>query len=505
MRPVALLALLFFTASAAEARPAARSLQETERLIARSVDELVKVPGGIAGYSVVIAAEGSPDFILTRGVANAAADSPVTPDTAFYIASQTKSYTGLLASRLDREGVLRLDTTLAQVWPGLRMPAPIDAGRVTLRQLLSHSSGFENPVLEERTAYTDEVPADAYPRLLEAASEPTKGGFHYSNTGYLIYSAALKARTGRDWKSWLASDVFAPLGLNETYSRSSLVPPGRLAWGHQWDGSEWVPVEPKPDAIMHAAGGLFATPHDLAKWIGWQLGLGAGQAAIQAADFKASRVDLTNHAVDEGDFGIKCNGYSLGWWLCTFEGAQFIYHGGTYTGVRTHLFFLPAQKVGGALLANSDGMTGNLGQAFMAVIASSLLGKPDAAARAQQMIATYRDNVAKQVANRLKGSAESAADPKWHGWTWKPDASELARYEGVYHSDLYGDLEVRLNGSRLTAALGVMRRELRPAAEDLFGARATPVEEWEPVRFSQTAGHVAGVEFTGESFARAAR
>ena len=121
------------------------------------------------------------------------------------------------------------------------------------------------------------------------------------------------------------------------------------------------------------------------------------------------------------------------------------------------------------------------------------------------MIGTYRDNVAKQVANRLKASAESAADPKWNGWAWKPDASELARYEGVYHSDLYGDLEVCLNGSRLTAALGVMRRELRPAAEDLFGARATPVEEWEPVRFSQTAGHVAGVEFTGESFARAAR
>ena len=477
-------------------------LAATTSLVTRTVDELTKVPGGIAGYGVVIAAEGAPDFYLMRGIANAATKAPVTPDTAFYIASQTKSYTGLLAAKLDREGVLPLDTTLGQAWPGLRLPPPIDANKVTLRQLLSHNSGFDNPVLEERTAYTDEVAPEAYPRLLETASTVGKGGFQYTNDGYLIYSAVLKQRTGRDWKSWLASDVYAPLSLTGTYNRSSLIPPDRLAWGHQWDGAKWVPVQPKSDAIMHAAGGSFATGRDLAKWIRWQLRLGKGQSAIPRADFEATHRDLVAGGVGEGGFGIKCDGYALGWSLCTYQGQEMLYHGGTYPGVRTHLFMLPKHDVGVAIVANSDGMTGNLGQFFMSVIAASLLGDPKAPELAAQMVAGYRDQVGKQVENRIKGRAESEADPRWAGWAWQPDRSALAAYEGVYHSDTFGDLEVRLAGDRLQVALGVMRRDLRPAAEGLFAARATPVERWEPVRFTLADGKVTGVDFAGKSFKR---
>jgi CubicO group peptidase (beta-lactamase class C family) len=488
---------------AASAQPVTKArLAATTSLVTRTVDELTKVPGGIAGYGVVIAAEGAPDFFLMRGVANAATKAPVTPDTAFYIASQTKSYTGLLAAKLDREGVLSLDTTLGQAWPGLRLPSPIDANKVTLRQLLSHNSGFDNPVLEERTAYTDEVAPEAYPRLLETTSTVGKGGFQYTNDGYLIYSAVLKQRTGRDWKSWLASDIYAPLGLTGTYNRSSLIPPDQLAWGHQWDGTQWVPVQPKSDAIMHAAGGSFATSRDLAKWMRWQLRLGKGQSKITSADFAETHKNLVTGGLGEGGFGIKCDGYALGWSLCTFQGQELIYHGGTYPGVRTHLFMLPKHNVGVAIVANSDGMTGNLGQFFMSVIAASLIGDPEAPGLAAKMVAGYRDQVGTQVANRIKRRTEDDANARWGGWAWQPAPSALTAYEGVYHSDSFGDLEVRLQEGRLIAALGVMRRELRPASEGLFAARPTPVEAWEPVRFTLADGTVIGVDFAGKSFKR---
>ena len=54
----------------------------------------------------------------------------------------------------------------------------------------------------------------------------------------------------------------------------------------------------------------------------------------------------------------------------------------------------------------------------------------------------------------------------------------------------------------LVAALGVMRRELRPAIQGLFAARPTPVEAWEPVRFTLADGKVTGVDFAGKSFKR---
>jgi CubicO group peptidase (beta-lactamase class C family) len=497
-------AVVTFAAPAAAEPLSGERLAQTQALITRTVDELLTAPGGIAGYSVVVAAEGAPDFIVTRGVANAATGARVTPDTAFYIASQTKSYTGLLAAKLDREGVLPLTMTLADVWPNLKLPAPIDAKKVTFRQLLSHSAGFDNPLLGWRTAYTDEVAAEAYPRLLETASKAGKPGFEYSNSGYLIYSAALEAKTGRDWKSWMQEEILDPLSLSQTYSRSSRIPAAQRAWGHQWDGKAWVPVPPKDDAIMHAAGGMFASSRDLTKWIRWQLELGRGQSDVTAADFRATHVDLTDHGLGEGEFGIKCEGYSLGWSLCTYEGAKMLYHGGTYAGVRTHLFMLPEQRVGVALCANSDGMTGTLGQFFMSVIASSLLGKPDAADRAALLISGYKEHVGKQIANRIRERDESEAEKQWGGWSWKPAAAALAAYQGVYHSDRAGDLEVRFDGTRLTADLGVMHRELRPALPGLFAARTTSVELWEPVRFSSAAGK-DGVEFSGETFVRERR
>ena len=117
----------------AQSTPKAR-LAETRALVTKTVDELVKVRGGIAGYAVVIAAEGTPDFILTRGIANAATGVPVTPDTAFYIASQTKSYTGLLAARHGLTEVARAATRstedLVPPLPQIRLVSTMTNGRL---------------------------------------------------------------------------------------------------------------------------------------------------------------------------------------------------------------------------------------------------------------------------------------------------------------------------------------------------------------------------------------
>jgi hypothetical protein len=280
------------------------------------------------------------------------------------------------------------------------------------------------------------------------------------------------------------------------------VPARDLAWGHQWNGVKWVPVQPKQDAIMHAAGGLFASSRDLAKWIRWQLDEGRGQSVIPSSDFRSTHVDLVGGGLGVGGFGINCTGYSLGWSICTFGGVPMLYHGGTYPGNRTHLFLLPDQKVGVAISANSDGMTGTLGQFFMSVIASSLLGQADAADKAAQMIAGYKERVAKQAENRKNELAQSGADSRWAGWAWRPDAATLATYQGVYRNPLYGDLRIVRSGSQLIATVGVMKRTLRPAREGLFGMQPTTVEMWEPVQFSTEQGRIAKVTFDGQEYVR---
>jgi CubicO group peptidase (beta-lactamase class C family) len=478
--------------------------EATRRLTTEAVDRLAQAQGGLAGYSVIIAAEGQPDFIKTYGVANAKTGAPVTPSTAFYVASMTKPYTGLIAARLDRERILPVSTPLSAVWPGLRLPAPLDPSTMTFGRLLSHQGGFENDPLGERTAYTDEVPASAYPRLLEEGSKPMAAKFSYTNLGYLIYSAALKVRTGRDWKAHQEELIFRPFGLTQTYTRSSLVPRADLAWGHRWNGSEWLIVQPKNDAIMHAAGGTFVSSRDMARWIRIQLAEGAGANGFTAADFRFTKQKLADQ--NEGDYGINCDGYALGWHLCGFVGERLFYHGGTYDGVRTHMILVPRLRTGLAVMANSDSQTGNLGFELMASILARLLGHDeDAAKRVAAMTARYPERVRKQVEHRLSRAAASEADASWGGWKWAPNAATLRRYEGIYHNDLWGDVEVRLERGELIAWRGVRRRVLRPAVPDLFGARLDMLDPYTPVSFTAAPGGMTAIKIEGQEYRRVLR
>jgi CubicO group peptidase (beta-lactamase class C family) len=490
------LALSTVLAIGVNAQPvSAKHLATTKKLVADVVDRLAQTKGGFAGYAVAMVSEGQPDFFKMVGVANAQTGAPVTASTAFYVASMTKSYTGVLAARLDREGVLPLSATLAGVWPEVVLPQPLDASKLTFDQMLSHRSGFENPPLSERTSYTDEVPPSAYPRLLTTASRATGLDFQYTNLGYLMYSAALQERTGRDWKALLGELVLQPFGLTQTYTRSSLVPQADLAWGHRWDGSKWLVVEPKHDAVMHAAGGMFVSSRDAARWMRVQLSDGKGVAGFVRADFELTRKKL---AVEDSEHaGIRCDGYALGWHLCTFMNESVLYHGGVYDGVRTHMFLLPKQRAGFALLANSESQTGFLGHAFGAAIIASVTGADaEAAKRVQAIEKDYPARVQKQADALRATAAKSEAEPRWRGWTWKPDAVALLRYQGLYHSDLWGDVEVRPSGTGLVAWMGTMRRALRPAAPDLFAIRLDALEEFQPVSFTETTVTIGDRVFT---------
>jgi hypothetical protein len=138
----------------------------------------------------------------------------------------------------------------------------------------------------------------------------------------------------------------------------------------------------------------------------------------------------------------------------------------------------------------------------MAVIASSLLGKADAADMAKRMIAGYRERATTQVENRRNELAQSLAHERWAGWAWKPDARALAAYEGLYRNPLYGDLRVRRTKTGLVASLGVISRTLRPAKQGLFGMQPTPVEMWEPVQFAVNRDKVSRVTFDGQDYVR---
>jgi CubicO group peptidase (beta-lactamase class C family) len=229
----------------------------------------------------------------------------VTPGGRRYIRvhgeTKTKAYMGLLAARLDVEGVLPLDMTLARIWPNLKLPAGgRQAGAVRLRDLLVHSVPFRAQEITFLEAYVRDVAPSEYPGLIERYAVARPDGFQYDNLGYNIYAAAVEAKTGRNWRDWLKERVFSPLKMTHTSGRTSGYPADQIAWSHQRAGAAqddwaradgWYLIAPKTDGMMQSAGGLMTSANDMARWLEAQLeGEGPAGSGLTRQIFARARL-----------------------------------------------------------------------------------------------------------------------------------------------------------------------------------------------------------------------
>ncbi len=464
------------------------------------------IPALGPGYAVVVVDRDRQLLGYVRGQRNTASGAPLTLHTPMYIASQTKSYMGLLAQLLDRRGVLPLDSTLAEHWPQLRLPAGVDPAAWTLADLLNHRVPLSADALTTLEAYIGAPDPALYPPLLETLATARPEGFDYDNLGYNLYAAILQQRTGRSWQDWLQEEVFTPLRLHDTAARTSTFDPAQLAYNHQWQGAEqgWRVLPPKPDAVMHSAGGMMTSPRDLGRWLRLQLGglspPGMDAALIEAAHTAGVQVDPTARNAYE----LPCSGYAFGWNICDFEGRTLYIHGGSYSGARSMMAFSPELGVGIGVFSNSDNATGWLTSRTVVQFFQYLVEHPQAGAWARIRQQAYPQRVVEQLAGARARQAQAHADPHWQGWAWQPDLGERSTYVGRFRGERLPVTAVVSEGAAgLQLRIGVLARTLQPAAPDLFAAQDGPLDAAEPLRFLRDAqGQVRGFEFDGERYLR---
>lgn len=481
---VFLLLVLPWTAAAEPARVASALTAP----IGQSLDAAMRVPGAAPAMAAVVVQGDAAPWIHVRGRVRADRDTLANADTRFYIASQTKSFIGLLAAVLDARGEFPLSRTLAQVWPELQLPAPADPRRIRMEDLLSHQEGLSTDTLNVLTAHVRDVPAADYPRLLASETTSRAAGFRYANIGDLIYGAALEADTGRSWRDWLERALLRPLELDGVTARNATQAPAQLAWNHQWDGTRWRALRPKPDALMHAAGGLSASPAAMARWMQANLALAGADAALPAAAWSRSQRPIAQARLADGE--IDCNGYSLGWYACTYRGQQALMHPGSYDGAVSVTVLVPSARAGLSLMANSDSAMESLQLEWMKAFIGLATGQPGEDERLRKVQEAYPANVAAKARKRLAAIDKERADPQWGGWSWRPDADALRACRGEFADDLYGTMRVTQGAHGLTARVGELEMTLEPAQPGLFGASTQALEAPEPLRCEADQGRL---------------
>ena len=443
------------TGASPAAGPGAGMLADS---LAPFVDGLVR-DGYVPGVAVVVVGRDGPLFVRGFGVADVETRAPVTPGTGFYIASSTKSFTGTLAALLASRGTIDLDAPLSRYLPELRMNPPLSADSVTLRSLLTHTSGLWNSPITFRTAFTGDHDDAMIVRLL-GQSEPGPRTFVYDNLGYVVAALAMERATGRDWQDLLKSEVFQPLGMTHTTARVSEAEAARwpMASPHMTlpEGVQRIP-NLKLDNTMHAAGGILTTPEDLARWLQAQL-TGGRVDGRQALPESVIRLAHTRDAVHTDTFyRYVRNGYGLGWQTADYEGERMIHHFGGFEGWRAHVSFLPDRGIGVAVLINDSSPIGGPAPDLIATYAYDLLlGRPGLSTkyaaereRMAQNAATWRQRVGEDRARR-------AARPP------TPDERKPF-FAGTYENEMVGTLTVRLNERReVWASIGNLSARMDP-------------------------------------------
>lgn len=278
----------------------------------------------LAGASVVIMSDGLIMAARGYGLANIERRIPVKPDTIFQIASTTKPLTSMSVMMLVEEGKIALDDKASKYLSWL----PAIYSEVTIRQLLSHTSGVSRDV---RTDNVDNFSMEEFKKRFIAAPASFAPGerWEYRNNGYILLGLIVEAVSGQSFGEFLSKRIAKPLKMKRT---SYNVPPDEKiknrAIGYDWQENSF---RQSPYYFGGYTGGaIISTALDLAKWL---RGFNSGRLLKPSSREQIlTPVKLKNGQTLNFDFRDEKTSYGFGWFITSYKNHKLYTLGGTVSG-----------------------------------------------------------------------------------------------------------------------------------------------------------------------------
>ncbi len=279
-----------------------------------------------------------------RGVARMGEERKVTTDTPFLTGSISKSFTALAVMQLVEEGKVDLDADVAQY---LDTFSGRPAGAITIRQLLSHTSGFSttqgNEPFSGVTGGQDEL-AGRVDQIAKTAPANQPGqGWEYSNVNYQVLGRLIEVVSGQDYQAYVAGNILEPVGMGSSFVSDGKVHES-MATGHtSWFTTKRALANSATDRGTAPQGGIVASATDLARYMQMMMN---GEDDVLSAEGKALMMRPASAASPS---------YGFGWYVEPDGG---VWHTGASPGFESLAWMLPAQKKGAVVLVNAGGGVG---------------------------------------------------------------------------------------------------------------------------------------------------
>src|SRR5258708_7708485 len=224
------------------------------------------VPG--AAWGVIV--DGQLAHTGAHGLRDIPSKSPVTADTVFRIASMTKSFTAMAILKLRDEGKLALDDPAETYVPemkALKYPTS-DSPKITVRHLLSHSTGFpeDNPWGDQQLADTDEQLSAMIKAGIPFSNAPGLA-YEYSNFGFAILGRIVTNASGMKYTDYVKANILKPIDMTSTTLEPSTVGADRLAHGYRWEDGQWKNEPLLSNGSFGSMGGMLTSVRDLSRYV----------------------------------------------------------------------------------------------------------------------------------------------------------------------------------------------------------------------------------------------
>ncbi len=303
----------------------------------------------IPGLALVVVKDGK--VVLSRGfgVRDLQTNEPVDEDTLFAIGSTTKAFTAMLVMMAVDEGKISLDDHPRKCVPYFKLSDKEDDAKITVRDLLTHSSGLMRTDLGW---YTGKLSTEEIIRVAGLA-EPTadlRERFQYQNVMYAAAGECVANLYKKSYVELMQERFFTPLGMTHGTNISvaeNLKHPKR-AIGYTKAGPEEVlmPVPMRPIDNVAAAGAINTSIRDIAPWLQLMLASGTYGGNKFVSDTSFRQITKTQQKI-AGPLT-----YTLGWMRDLYKTHRRLHHGGGIDGFVTLISLLPKDKVGFALFTN---------------------------------------------------------------------------------------------------------------------------------------------------------
>jgi CubicO group peptidase (beta-lactamase class C family) len=298
---------------------------------------------GAPSASIAVVKDGRIAYVNAYGVANVDTRAPAAPGMRYSIGSISKQFTAAAILLLAEEGKLSLDDRVSRFVPDLTR-----AGEVTLRQLLSMTSGYQDYWPQDYVMPGMLQPVTARDILSAWAKKPLDfepgTRWQYSNTNYVIAGLVVEKAAGMPLLDFLRRRVFTPLGMNSVTDtdQAPLGPDDPARYMRYALG----PVRPAPKegrGWLFAAGELAMTAEDLARW-----DLSLIERSVLKPD--SYRQMATEVLLDSG----AGTNYGLGVGVAVVDGRRRISHGGEVSGFTATNQVFPDERAAVVVLTNID-------------------------------------------------------------------------------------------------------------------------------------------------------